>query len=52
MKVIKFPTRSMGLGIAVIAIVAVALATRFGLFNLISSAESKVMGLFGSEKAA
>ncbi len=56
MKVIKFPSRSMGLGIAVIAIVAVAVAMGVGLFNPIMSASSKVTssikGWFGGMKKA
>jgi hypothetical protein len=50
-KVIKFPTREMGLGIAVIAVVAVAVAMGLGLFNpvmgIASKAGSFVKGIFG-----
>ncbi len=50
-KIIKFPTRQMGLGVAVIAIVAVALAMGLGLFNPVMGVAARagtwVRRLFG-----
>jgi hypothetical protein len=45
MKIIKFPSREMGLGIAVIAVVAVALATSLGLFGPLASIVSKPIAI-------
>lgn len=56
MRLIKFPTRQMGLGIAVIAVVSVAVAMGLGLFTPImgiaGKATSYVKSLLGSAKAA
>lgn len=55
MRLIKFPTRQMGLGIAVIAVVAVAVAMGFGLFvpiqGIAGKVASSVRGMFGLKAA-